>query len=244
METCTINTVAFDCIFPSALPDLVARFEGRRQGPVGYITSSWEDALADWPEERSVLVDDRWSEPSERLGRRRVTRDHLASLLTSTNPDEPLQLRQAFVMVMVWGSGTSNTRSLRNTPAALAAVRCADQLRQAAELCRSSDLVRAYTRFALPGVRRSFFTKWFAFAGVEPGRSWQPLILDDRVLATLNHTFGVTLKDVAGERRWSHRYAAYVHCMHNWSAELQVRGVSCTAERLEWIMFRHGGGPL
>lgn len=191
-----------------------------------------------------MLLDDRWSEPIEATGRRRVTRDHLAKLLGATDLDDALQLRQAFVIVMAWGSGTSNPRSLRNTPAALAANHCAHQLREAGQRCRADDLVDAYAQFSLPGVGRSFFTKWFAFAGVRPGRSWQPLILDDRVLATLNKSLGVSLKSLAGDRRWSRRYAAYVRCMHAWSKDLKAQGLDCSAGRLEWIMFHQAGAAL
>jgi hypothetical protein len=94
----------------------------------------------------------------------------------------------------------------------------------------------------LPGVRRSFFTKWFAFAGQVAGRDWQPLILDDRVLRTLNHTFGLSTRALAGPRYRGRRYAAYVQHMHRWSRALQDEGVHCSTERLEWIFFAHNGG--
>ncbi|QGN49835.1 hypothetical protein GKC29_25430 [Micromonospora sp. WMMC415] len=233
-----------NCAMPARLPILVRQYHGQRQEPVPYITSSWEAALAGSPEEVSVLLDDRWSERAQTPDRRRVTRDHLKELLGTTHLHDPLQVRRALVMVMAWGSGTSNTRSLRNTPAALAASDCARQLRMAAERCRDGDLVHAYAKFSLPGIGRSFFTKWFAFAGLQPGRSWQPLILDDRVLATLNNSLGISLKLLAKDRRWSRRYASYVRCMHAWSAELNQMDLDCPAERLEWIMFHHKGRPV
>jgi hypothetical protein len=86
--------------------------------------------------------------------------------------------------------------------------------------------------------------KWFAFAGRTPGREWQPLILDDRVLRTLNDTFGLSTRTLAGSRNWGARYSAYVRHLRTWSRTLLDEGVDCTAERLEWIFFLHNGGPL
>lgn len=148
-------------------------------------------------------------------------------------------VRQAFVLVMAWGSGTSNTRSHRYTRKALAAPTCTTQLVRAADSCRRGDLIEAYSGFSVPGVGRSFFTKWFAFAGHLPGRAWQPLILDDRVLRTLNKTLGLSTRALAGSPHWGRRYAAYVEHLHAWSRE-----VHCSAERLEWILFAHNGDPM
>jgi hypothetical protein len=56
----------------------------------------------------------------------------------------------------------------------------------------TSPLETAHAAWKVRGVGRSFFTKWFAFAGRVDGRVWQPLILDDRVSATLNRTLDIS----------------------------------------------------
>nr|WP_147315549.1 hypothetical protein [Asanoa ferruginea] len=168
----------------------------------------------------------------------------MSRLIKATDMTNGLAARRAFVLIMAWGSGTSNTRSYRHVPRALAAPHCATRLVDTAATCRQGDLTAAYEAFSLPGVRRSFFTKWFAFAGRANDRDWQPLILDDRVLRTLNRTLATSTKTLASDRRWSRRYTAYVEQMHAWSNDLRREDISCSAERLEWIFFKQNGRPV
>lgn len=226
---------------PAEFGPLVRRYEGREQRSVIYIVNSWQKALGGGPD-LAHLEDDRWTQKAK-AGRRAVSRDDLVRMIAPTSMMDEPAVRQAFVLVMAWGSGTSNPRSYRYTARALASPDCVSQLVQAAASCRSGDLTTAYDEFSLPGVGRSFFTKWFAFAGRAQDRDWQPLILDRRVLATLNHTLGVTTRSLAGSGNWGRRYAAYVDHLHRWSRELGGQGVQCSAERLEWICFQHNGEP-
>ncbi|MGA5304607.1 hypothetical protein ACPCHT_32180 [Nucisporomicrobium flavum] len=226
---------------PAGLSDLVRRYKDETQPAVTYIVGSWERALAG-SADAGFLEDPRWTRPSSVPGRRNVDRRDLERLMTAVQMDDEPAVRQAFVLIMAWGSGTSNTRSYRYTRTALASPQCTQQLVHAATTCRDGNLAGAYTGFSLPGVRRSFFTKWFAFAGRAAGRSWQPLILDDRVLRTLNVTSGLSTTALAGSRSWGRRYAAYVHHMHSWSQALREAGVHCSPERLEWLFFAHNGG--
>ncbi|MEV4536254.1 hypothetical protein AB0J82_20915 [Asanoa sp. NPDC049518] len=229
---------------PSGLPALVRHYRGRQQHRVTYVLSSWKRALATHPGEVDVLEDDQWTRLTNKPGRRCVGRDDVARLIEATNIADGQAARRAFVLVLAWGSGTSNTRSYRNVPRALAAPLCATRLIETAYACRQGDLPAAYAAFSLPDVGRSFFTKWFAFAGQTPDRGWQLLILDDRVLRTLNHTLGTSTRALTRDRRWSHRYAAYVENMHAWSDGLRPQGIACSAERLEWIFFMQNGQPL
>ncbi|MFC4018838.1 hypothetical protein ACFOW4_12920 [Micromonospora sp. GCM10011542] len=111
-------------------------------------------------------------------------------------------------------------------------------------LCREGKLDEAYCRFSLAGVGRSFYTKWFAFAGRAEDRPWQPLILDDRVFRTFNDTLGIFTVRLAGTRRRDRRYCAYVEHLHLWSNSVREAGIQCSAERLEWILFAHNGAAL
>jgi hypothetical protein len=106
------------------------------------------------------------------------------------------------------------------------------------------SIERAHADFSLPGIGQAFFTKWFAFAGYLPDRTWQPLILDSRVYRTLNTTLRVTTIDMAGTRRQAARYMSYVGHMHDWAQLITSNGCAVDAERLEWIFFAHNGEPL
>nr|WP_236745963.1 hypothetical protein [Mycobacteroides abscessus] len=154
----------------------------------------------------------------------------------------------AFVLVMAWGSGTSNSRSLRNTRRALIDVStAASVLRESATALRAVEQVTdpiiadTHRQFVLPGIGEAFFTKWFAFAGYVTGRQWQPLILDSRVRRTLHHTLDTWLNQLTDVHRDPERYIAYLTAMHRWAAELP-QPVSAT--QLEWIMFTHKGRPI
>jgi hypothetical protein len=153
---------------------------------------------------------------------------------------------RAFVLVMAWGSGTTNGRSLRNTAKALGDVASAARaLRESVHQLRSAEDIRdaldAYQSFRLPGVREAFSSKWFAFAWCNPERDWQPLILDSRVRSTLNKTLGVRLNQLAERRNDPYRYIAYLKAMHDWARDSEG---AVSAERLEWIFFDWNGKPL
>ncbi|MEU8700448.1 hypothetical protein AB0C61_22830 [Streptomyces sp. NPDC048680] len=167
-------------------------------------------------------------------GDRLIGRDDLTAIRERAG-DDPDGLRDLFVAVMVWGSGTTNGRGLRYTDAALSDVRMRSVLRTTCASVRSGDLSAAYSQFALNGVRRSFFTKWFAAVDDRGCESDRALILDDRVFRSLN-ALGWSSREAAGTRHWPTRYATYVSTMHGWAGTLGV-----TADWLEWLLFDLNG---
>ncbi|MEU5330142.1 8-oxoguanine DNA glycosylase OGG fold protein [Streptomyces parvus] len=68
-------------------------------------------------------------------------------------------------------------------------------------------------RATLDGVGRPFFTKWFASADDRGDDCDRALILDGRVLRSLN-ALGWSTREAAGRRDWPSRNAAYVSTMH------------------------------
>lgn len=241
---------------PPGLRSLVQSFDGWQQRPTVFRASTWEDGLAALPPcVTALLTDDRYtelsaSETNNASGDRTVARGAIRSCCESTDLQDARQVLSVFVLTMAWGSGLKSGRSIRNTARALSE----DQAAHAVLASSARDLRRstlpldgmvqhAHAEFALPGVRQPFFTKWFAFAGYVPERTWQPLILDSRVGATLNRTFAVTTHDMAGTSRRSRRYAAYVDTMHRWATDLTSDGCAVSADRLEWILFAHAGKP-
>lgn len=236
---------------PSRLPALAAKYKDMAPEPVRFRPSSWDAALADVPGHPTALLTDPavTSETSQQrfraLGDRVIARDAVLNACQSIDLDDDQSVASAFVLVMAWGSGTTNGRSLRYIRAALQdPPAAAETLRRSATslraIARLEDpaLLDVHREFSLPGVGEAFFTKWFAFAGCVPNRDWQPLILDSRVRATLHKTLNVWLNTMTDRRRDAERYVAYLWALHLWSARLTP---TVTAMRLEWILFRHNG---
>lgn len=236
---------------PAKLPNLVDQYVGKTAQPVRFRLPSWEAALADVPGKPTRLLSDpsttveSTNQQFRALGDRVVAREAVIDACSFMNLADDEAVISAFVLVMAWGSGTSNSRSLRNTKSALQDVTAATTaLRESATAIRAIDhlddpaIADVHRRFSLPGVGEAFFTKWFAFAGFVPDRDWQPLILDSRVRATLHKSLDVWLNQLTDSHNDLERYVAYLTAMHRWPVELPQR---TTATQLEWIMFTHNG---
>ncbi|MFD8465296.1 hypothetical protein ACFV10_09310 [Streptomyces cyaneofuscatus] len=211
----------------------------RSQAAVRFRPNTWRPWLE--PFEAGHVLDIGKESTSGRRGDRELGRDDVTALRSQVG-DDPAGLRDLFVAVMIWGSGTTNGRGPRHTYAALSDARLEDVLRTTRVSVRSGDLKSAYGQFTLDGVRRSFFTKWFAAVDDRGLGADRALILDARVFRSLN-ALGWTSRGAAGVSHWPTRYAAYVSAMHGWARELGV-----TAEWLEWLLFDvngrvHGDAP-
>jgi hypothetical protein len=238
---------------PPKLPALIQAYAGKAPPPVRFRLPSWEAALDGiWGQPTRLLSDSTITAESKnerfrKLSDRVVTRDAVIDACTAVDMTDDEAIVAAFVLVMAWGSGTSNSRSLRNTKAALQNVGVATAvLRESATTLRSVEdvddpaIAAIHRNFCLPGVGEAFFTKWFAFAGFGPERDWQPLILDRRVRSTLHKTLDAWLNRLTDVRNDRQRYVAYLAAMHSWAAQLPQ---PITAAQLEWIMFAHNGRP-
>jgi hypothetical protein len=173
---------------------------------------------------------------------RTVSRSMLQAHLATLDLDDVPSVLSSFVLVVAWGSGTTNTRSLRYTPLALTnpGLAAAELVGAVTALRRDGDLAGAYTRFQLPGVGQSFATRWFALAGRREDRDWQPLVLDARVRTALE-ALGVSIAGIRGGRRSrALAYEEYVRALHCWAAELRAENPSCRGEMLEWLLSDHG----
>ncbi len=239
---------------PEGLCALVKSYDGKDQAPVPFPVTAWEQGLESTGLDiTGLLRDERYTCPGEGrhgAGHRTVTRPAIQSACAATDLENTQQVLSVFVLIMAWGSGTRASRGIRNTRSAVRDLTHAHAvLAQAAKNLRRpsriSDhgLQQAHAAFTLAGVKQAFFTKWFAFAGYLPGRTWQPLILDRRVYRTLNDTLRVDTPTMAGSRYRAARYEAYVGHLHDWADSLTARGCSVDAGRLEWIFFEHNGKP-
>ncbi|MDT0309278.1 hypothetical protein RM780_20270 [Streptomyces sp. DSM 44917] len=211
------------------LRPLVAANRARRQPRVRFRPDTWLPRLE--PHGLAHVLDLGTEDPAARRpGDRLIGRENLTAL-RPTADDDTEGLLALFVAVMIWGSGTTNGRGPRNTAAALRDERLIPVLRTTREAVLADDPGRAYALFTVRGVGFPFFTKWFA------ALSDQALILDSRVLATLN-ALAWTTHEAATTRHWPTRYAAYVTAMRIWSAALDV-----PAPWLEWLLFDLNGHP-
>ncbi|MEU6170429.1 hypothetical protein ABZ832_00765 [Streptantibioticus parmotrematis] len=214
------------------LRKLVDCYGDCEQKPVRFRPDTWRSRLE--PHGAAHVLNIGAACQSGRSGDRLISRDDLADLRERVG-DDPDGLRDLFVAVMIWGSGTTNGRGPRHTEMALCDERISPVLRVTRAAVRDGDLGGAYRQFALNGVGRSFFTKWFAAVDDRDAACDRALVLDDRVLRSLNALGWVSWK-AAGTRRWPTRYTTYVSSLHSWAAPLGV-----TAEWLEWLLFHLNG---
>jgi hypothetical protein len=228
---------------PAELRDRVlSRTERPPEQVTRFRPTSWERALAFAPEACVLLRDAALTDAVEGSDRHRtVRRSALAAHLTTVDPADRGVVLASFTLVVAWGAGTTNTRSLRYTPLALVDPhRAAEQLAGAMQRLRADDLTGAYDGFRLPGIGQSFATRWFALAGRVEGRRWQPLILDAPIRAALE-LMGLPLYVVSGGRRSrAGGYDSYVQMLHEWAAHLREESPECTAETLEWLLGQYG----
>lgn len=243
---------------PAVLRDLLDRYAGVEEKPVRLRPSTWQNALIRIPESleaTSLLLDRHFTRavPGSKTHDRTVSRDRVRAATAAMNVDDTKEVLRTFVLAMAWASGLTGGRYQANTAKAILeparAFRVlsdsAKALRHAASF-HDGALEQVHRWWSLPGVGQSYASKWWALAGRTEGREWQPLILDDRVYATLNDTLriGGTAK-LAGSRRRADRYRAYVETVHRWAIEYQMAGLDVTAERIEFVLFHHNGGaPL
>ncbi|MEV6114926.1 hypothetical protein AB0L59_21010, partial [Streptomyces sp. NPDC052109] len=160
------------------LRKLVIRYGDCEQRPVRFRPETWRSRLESHG--AAHVLDIGVGCASGSSGDRLISRDDLAHLRDRVGDRDPDSLRDLFVAVMIWGSGTTNGRGPRYTESALSDARMPTVLRTTREAVRDGDLSEAYRQFALKGVGRSFFTKWFAV--VAPAALCDRGV-DDRVLA-------------------------------------------------------------
>ncbi|WP_256215972.1 hypothetical protein [Streptomyces sp. Ag109_O5-10] len=211
---------------------LVEMHRGRQQTAVRFRPATWLPWLE--PHGATQALELGALDTASTSGERLISRDDL-TVARQALSDDPEGLRDLFVGVMIWGAGTTNGRAPRYTSAALGDTRMPHVLEATRSAVRVGELTRAYTEFTLRGVGRSFFTKWFATVDDRDAECERALILDDRVLRSVN-ALGWSSREAAGTRRWSARYAAYTGAMHEWAGSLSV-----TAPWLEWLLFDLNG---
>ncbi|MET9809009.1 hypothetical protein [Streptomyces halstedii] len=219
---------------------LVDAYAGRSQKAVRFRPETWRPWLE--PHGAAHILDAGWERATGPGADRLIDRDGLTAVRERAGADrngdpggDADGLRDLFVAVMIWGSGTTNGRGPRHTAAALSDPRLPTVLRATRASVRKGDLGAAYSQFAVRGVGRSFFTKWFAAVDDWGPECDRALILDDRVFRSLN-ALGWSSREAAGTRRRPTRYTTYVSTMHGWARELGT-----TADRLEWILFAANG---
>lgn len=231
---------------PADLERLVDHYRDRAPGAEQYNPDVWVAALARVADERLVrgaLEHPAWT-TALGTSRNATDRTRVAAAVRSVDFGDDDELLSAWLLVQAWGNGLRSHHGRRNTAAALShRDQLLANLRTTASILRESpgteSTAAAYRAWRTGiGINESFFTKWFAFAGVRPGRVWQPLILDRRVWRTLNKTLALRMSEAAGTTSQWVVYRTYVETVHDWAGDPDV------AQRLEWVLFMHNGLPL
>ena len=174
-----------------------------------------------------------------------ISRGGLFSLARDAREDESgTAALHLFWQSLAWGTGNSH----RNTPGRIASVAANEEqaallLRDAAGLA-ATDPEAAFLKLqprrpALKSWGPNFFTKYLYFAG--GGALDHPsLIVDARVLATLNETTG----DMAFRPRYTNysvaTYVAACNIMRTWAAELSSQERRVGADEVERWAFDAG----
>jgi hypothetical protein len=112
---------------PPGLPGLLAHYRDESQQPVRFRPSTWIRTLAAVPAAQGivqVLDEDRWalaSTSKRRPGDRLIDRSQLNEVAAKTSLADDRGLRTLFLLVQVWGAGTSGGRTCA-TPGSLSAI--------------------------------------------------------------------------------------------------------------------------
>jgi hypothetical protein len=165
-----------------------------------------------------------------------ITRGDLVAEGERVDWDNDDDVRRLFVLTMAWGSGKTNGRGPRNTAAALATDGATDTLRLARTHLSAGEIPAAYDLYRqLRGIGPSFHTKWIWLVGRLVGTVPRPLILDARVWCSLRALKWNSLEAAGGDRRYSHRYVAYLQACQQWA------GTKHSAEDVEFTLFDRNG---
>lgn len=169
-------------------------------------------------------------------GKGKVTRSHLHQCASALGDEGDRRLIAVWVTTMMWGSGNTNGRGPWRLRQSLLDERLPTVLRTTASLAASGQLIDAYDAFSVHGVGPSFFTKWLwaSTLAAEPAR--RPLILDQRVLATLALLSGSTRQSSPGGAA----YEDYVDLTHAMATLLAPHFPGIDAEKIEWLLFSRG----
>jgi hypothetical protein len=178
-----------------------------------------------------------WFDPTQQQVA--VERRDLVALAQAVDADDPITLRRLFVATMMWGSGPWNGRGPRYTAQALKDPQLAGALRESRNSILHNQPEDAYARFKIDGVGPSFFTKWFWAASLGSSLEVTPLVLDERVWASLS-ALGWNSVQAAGSRLRKRRYRAYLDTCATWAADKpELFG---GPEDVENVLFQWAGG--
>jgi hypothetical protein len=180
----------------------------------------------------------RWFDPTQQQVA--VERRDLVALARAVDTEDPITIRRLFVATMMWGSGPWNGRGPRYTAQALSDPRLADTLRDTRHSILRNSPEDAYARFKVKGVGPSFFTKWFWAAGLASNLRITPLVLDERVWASLGALSWNSVDAAGGSRLRKRRYRAYLDTCALWAADKPK--LFGGPEDVENVLFQWAGG--
>lgn len=242
---------------PAALPALIDKYRDVRPKPVRFRPATWKGVLFHARTDLDVttlLYSRQYTRPlaTSKAKDRTVTLADVRAACGAMDIADDREVLQAFVLTMAWASDGTVNATLRATATALRDPTRAHRILgaaahrlRAAQSMQEGAIEDTHRAWSLRGVGQSLASHWWSCAGHVAGRTWQPLILDDKVYATLNRTLmiGGTTR-LASSRRRADRYRAYVEAVHRWAVELRLEGRDADAERIVFVLARHAGGVV
>lgn len=174
--------------------------------------------------------------------RRGISRDKVVACAPKGKKPSYLQLRPLFIAAVMWGYGSNGygawrARKMLRDP----------KIKQVLPLsCRhilDGELEAARKSFVLSWCGPSFYTKFFHFAGRANNLRPMPLVLDSRVVDTLDRKAPKLAQKIAYCKRDAHGtladfrikrngYPLYVNALNDWAAKMKVK-----PDQLEFFLF-------
>lgn len=140
-------------------------------------------------------------------------------------------IRQLFIATMLWGYGTVGYGPWRMAHITKDIDQLDQVLMTTLRHIKYGELRAAYNTIQdahIPFLGQSYFTKFLYFAGLGCGINRYPLILDMRILQSLNTLLGARLFS----NGTADDYLNYLLTLHEW-AEI----IDCRADSIEYLLF-------
>lgn len=174
--------------------------------------------------------------------RKGIARNKVAACAPKGKKPTFAQLRPFFIAAVMWGYGSNGYGAWRARKM-LRDAKIRQALPRAWRQIRSGDMEVARKEFVVSWCGPSFYTKFFYFIGRANNIKPMPLILDSRVIDTLDRKAPKVAKKIAYCKRDEYGvladfrikragYSTYVNTLNDWAAQMKVK-----PDQLEMFLF-------
>ncbi len=149
----------------------------------------------------------------------------------ASETESPSDIRQLFLASMLWGYGTVGYGPWRGAQITQSIEQLDSVLLTALRSIKRGSVGEAFNTLMeahIPFWGQSYFTKYLYFAGLGCGIDHYPLILDTRILQSLNKLLGGRIFSAGTVDD----YQKYIMTLHEWAEILD-----CRADSIEYLLF-------